>query len=327
MASFTNLAVTGSGAQTLRFSASGLTPATSSTIMVSTSGGAGSTLLFQESFDDTNFGARGWYDLPSGGITSVTTAEHIPGSAGSLQVNFPQGPNTTPTPSTAARHLFTPTNSVYLRFWVKHSTNWVGSGLTYHPHEFYFLTTEDAQYAGPASNYLTTYVEENFQSNGGYAVMSAQDAKNIDASHINQDLTSVTEKRAVSGCNGEPDNTPTTCYQSGSAWYNGKTWKSTQPVFQQAAGSGYKGDWHKVEAYFQLNSIVNGIGQRDGVAQYWVDGALVIDRHDLMFRTGVHTGMQFNQLVMGPYMGSGSPVSQTLWYDDLVVMTARPASP
>jgi hypothetical protein len=47
--------------------------------------------------------------------------------------------------------------------------------------------------------------------------------------------------------------------------------------------------------------------QRDGVAQLWVDGVLYIDRHDLEFRTGAHPTLQFNQFVMAPYIGDGSP--------------------
>ena len=156
-------------------------------------------------------------------------------------------------------------------------------------------------------------------------MLGAQDASNIDTTRINQDLTNVTENRAVSGCNGNPDGTvEISCYSGSGYWYNGKTWRSSQAVFVDAAGANYKGDWHKVEVYFKLNSIVNGIGQADGVAQYWVDGVLVIDRHNLMFRTGAHPTMKFNQLLMAPYIGDGSPVAQTLWFDDLVVMTGHP---
>lgn len=322
-ATFSNLAITGSGAQTLRFTASNLTPATSSSITVSAATGGG-MLLFQEDFEDTNFGARGWYDLPSGGITSLSSSDHIAGSAHSMQVSFAQG-GTSPSPRTNGRHLFTPTDAVYVRYWVKHSTNWVGSGHTYHPHEFYILSTLDDQYAGPSYNYLTTYIEHNWMSDGGHPVLESQDSQNIDINRINQDLTTTTENRAVSGCNGNPDNTlEITCYQIGTQWYNGKTWRSAQPAFVDATGPNYKGDWHKVEAYFKLNSIVNGIAQRDGVAQSWVDGVLYVDRHDLQFRTGAHPTLQFNQLLIAPYIGDGSPVAQTLWYDDLVVMTAPP---
>ncbi|HEY2378226.1 MAG TPA: hypothetical protein VGH98_19775 [Gemmatimonadaceae bacterium] len=322
-ATFTNLAITGSGAQTLQFAAPGLTTVTSAAINVSSGGTGGGTVLFSESFEDTNFGARGWYDL--GGMTSLSSTDHITGSTHSLQINFPQGAMK-PSPNANARHLFTPSDAVYVRYWIKHSSNWVGSGHNYHPHEFYILSTLDDQYAGPSFNYLATYIEDNWMSDGGHPLLQSQDAQNIDVTRINQDLTNVTENRAISGCNGNPDNTPEiSCYQSGSDWNNVKVWRSAQPAFVNATGPTYKGDWHKVEAYYKLNSIVNGIGQRDGVAQYWVDGVLYIDRHDLMFRTGAHPTLQFKQLLMAPYIGDGSPVAQSLWYDDLVVMTAPPS--
>ena len=81
-----------------------------------------------------------------------------------------------------------------------------------------------------------------------------------------------------------------------------------------------------METFFRLNSIRGRQGQRDGIAQYWIDGQLVIDRHDVMFRTSSFPTMKFRQLLIGPYMEDGSPVEQTAWYDDIVVMTARPAA-
>ena len=43
----------------------------------------------------------------------------------------------------------------------------------------------------------------------------------------------------------------------------------------------------------------------------------------VLFRTGEHPTMRFNQVFIGPYIGAGSPVTQTIWYDDLIV-TAGP---
>jgi len=295
----------------------------SGTADITVTGGASSpTLLFQESFDDPNLASRGWYDLPDAGITSISTAEHIPGSTASLEIDFGQG-QVTPVPDMAARHLFTASESVYLRYWVKYSANWVGSGHSYHPHELYFLTSEDPQYVVPAYTHLTTYIEHNYQ-NGGFAVLAAQDAANIDESRVGQDLTGITENRAACGCNGNTDGTPGDCYLSGTLHYNGKEWKSAQAVFQPNPGPGYKGDWHMVEAYLKLNSIQGGIGQLDGVAQYWFDGQLVIDRRNVLLRTGAHPTMKFNQFLMGPYIGDGSPVSQKMWVDELVVLTGKP---
>lgn len=76
--------------------------------------------------------------------------------------------------------------------------------------------------------------------------------------------------------------------------------------------------------HFKLNSILNGVGQLDGVAQYWFDGQLVVDRRNVVLRTGAHPTMRFNQFLMAPYIGDGAPVAQKMWVDHLVVMTARP---
>jgi hypothetical protein len=37
--------------------------------------------------------------------------------------------------------------------------------------------------------------------------------------------------------------------------------------------------------------------------------------------------MMFQQLLLAPYMGPGSPITQTVWYDDLRVATARLSPP
>src|SRR3989442_1589089 len=156
---------------------------------------------------------------------------------------------------------------------------------------------------------------------------ATQHGSNIDQSRIGVDLTAVTENRAAAGCNGNTDGYPTDCYLGGPGQYwNGKTWKAAQPAFLPAPGPGYKGDWHFVEAYFQLNSIQNGIGVPDGIVRHWVDGQLVIEHTNVLFRTGAHPTMMFNQLLIGPYIGSGSPVDQFMWVDNLTVATGRMAS-
>ena len=94
-------------------------------------------------------------------------------------------------------------------------------------------------------------------------------------------------------------------------------------VFQPNPGPGYKNDWNSVEGYFQLNTVVNGIGQANGVMQYWFNGALIIDRHDILFRTGAHPTLQFNQFLIAPYIGDGSPVVQSMFIDNLRLATSR----
>jgi len=280
----------------------------------------GGTILTHEAFEDGAFASRGWYD--NTGMTT-TTAQHIAGSTRALEARFTIGA-TTPTWGGAARHLFPATESVYLSYWVKYSANWVGSGQAYHPHEFLLLTTENDAYVGPSFTHLTAYVEHSYQ-NGGIPVLQLQDGQNIDQGRVAQDLTAITESRSAAGCNGNADGYATGCYDTGGGVYNNeKKWMASRPYLMPAPGPGYKNDWHLVEAYFQLNSIQNGRGVPDGVVRYWFDGQLVIERTDVLLRTGAHSSMKFNQLMIAPYIGSGSSVDQTMWVDDLTVATARP---
>src|SRR5207253_6574328 len=61
-----------------------------------------------------------------------------------------------------------------------------------------------------------------------------------------------------------------------------------------------------------------------GVVQYWFNGHLIIDRHDVLFRTGARSDLQFAQCIIGPYIGRGSAVDQTMWVDNLIVASQRP---
>lgn len=273
--------------------------------------------LFQENFEDGNFSQRGWYDTTSG---VLSTTEHIPGSRASLECRFSNGA-TDCTGKTPTRHKFTATNSVYVSYWVKHSSNWAGSGTSYHPHMIYLLTNLNGDYQGLSYDHLTAYIEEN----QGYPVLGIQDGQNIDESRIGQNLIGVTENRAVGGCNGTQPSIGqdfVNCYAAGSVHWNGIIWKGPSAVFFDPA---QKTSWHFVEAYFELNTISNGIGQPDGIVQYWYDGALVIDHQNVIIRTGANASMLFNQFVLAPYIGDGSPVDQTYWMDDLTVATARPS--
>jgi hypothetical protein len=280
----------------------------------------GGTMLFQEEFEDTSFAARGWYDGTGGALAAV---EKYTGTR-SFECRFTAG-GTGCVSGTPRRHLLTATQSVYISFYIKHSANWVGSGRAYHPHMIQIITDVDGGFIGPAYTHLTGYLE----TVGGIPQLGIQDGRNIDETRIGQDLAAITEQRALAGCNGDSDGYGSgQCYASGAVHWNGKMWTAGQVYFDSSAGSPrYKGDWHLVEAYFRLNSIANGIGQRDGVLQYWYDGTLVIDRRNVVMRTGTHPTMQFNQFLLVPYIGDGSPVDQTFWIDSLRVATARPATP
>ena len=281
-----------------------------------------STILFEEPFEDSDFAARGWYDIANGGGT-LSSTEHIPGSTMSFECRFLVG-DTNCNAGRPGRIQFEETESVYLSYWVKHSANWIGSNKPYHPHEFYFLTNKDGAWTGPAFTYLTAYVE----TNGGMPRLSIQDGKNVDQTQVGQDLIGITENRSVSGCNGAyPDGYENfDCYDKGDGNYvNFKHWVADQVYFSDSSGPYDKNDWHKVEAYFQLNSIQGGIGQADGILQYWYDGELIMNHTNVMFRTGANADMKFNHMLISPYIGDGSPVDQRLWIDDLVIATGSSA--
>lgn len=274
-------------------------------------------VLFQETFADSCLSKRGWYDNTN---LAISNAEHAPGSTSSVVFHFLPG-GTSPASGGATRHKFTPSNAVDISYDVKYSANWVGSGQTYHPHEFYVLSSMDGDYDGLSDDFLTLYLEHNYQ-NGGLPRMALQDNKEIDTTlgAVPLNLITLTENRSVGGCNGVPElNIVTECYNA-PPWYNDA--KLTGPIaFQPTSGPGYKGNWNHVEAFFQLNTIVNGVEQADGVMQYWFNDSLLIDRHDIVYRTGARPSLQLSQFVIAPYIGNGSPVDQSMWLDNLTLST------
>jgi len=275
--------------------------------------------LLEEKFDATGFASRGWFDSAS---PVVSTAQHIDGSTGSLEMRYLAGAITPATLPSPMRHSFTASDAVYVRYYVKYSDNWQGSNMPYHPHEFYLLTTADDRWIGPGNTHFTAYIEQN----EGTLQMGMQDSLNINATKIGVDLTNVTESRGVAGCNGNPDGVSSDCYNAGT-YRNGKWYRSAAVNFTDAQGPRYKANWHKIEAYVKFNSVVNGKGLADGVMQLWEDGALVVDRKNIIMRTAANATMKFNSILIGPWIGDGSPVDQTTWIDDLLVTDTLPIAP
>lgn len=277
------------------------------------------TILFHEGFEDSSLMTRGWYDMTT---LKLSSTEHVSGSTRSAEFHFTLGATVPEVSGGALRRKFTESDSVYISYYQKHSTNWIGSNRTYHPHVIHVMTNLEGDYLGPSTSHLTAYVEEN----SGKPVLAIQDALNIDQENIGQDLSGVTELRAVAGCNGystADGSGPEDCYNAGTAYRNIKSWSTETLFFQDAPGNYYKGDWHHIEAYFKLNSIVNGVGVADGIVRYWYDDVMIIDHPNVLFRTGQHPNMKFNQFLLSPYIGDGSPVDQTMWIDELSVATSR----
>ncbi len=283
-------------------------------------------VLLSETFDRGGFTSRGWYDISEDFATSAVPA-HAGGGARALLWHWAPG-GATPVGTVAGRHLFTPTDRVYLRYWVKYSDNWVGSGQSAHPHELMLLTTEDDKFVGPAFTHLTAYVEHNWRPIGGVPIVSLQDGRNVDRTKLNSSLVGVTENRAAHGCNGIADafTAAVTCYAvNATTQFNGRSFGDGIGVLwnNNATETAYKGNWHLVEAYFQLNTVRNGVGVPDGVIRYWFDSRVIMDLSGVLMRTGQYPNMMFNQVMFGPFMGNGSPVDQSAWIDDLIVARER----
>lgn len=289
----------------------------------------GGAILFEEPFEDTDFQGRGWYDGSQG---SLSAAEHIDGSKSSFECAFEQGASSCKG-GKPARHTFPASASVYLSFHIKFGANWVGSGKPYHPHMFHFINDIDNDYVGPSHTFLTTYTEVV----QGSAFLALQDSKNNDVNCIlknddsfvgcNGDFASYkfTEARSACACNGIAGFLDgRDCFPNGDGtWYSSRSWKSAN-AFQDAAGPSYKGDWHFVEVYFEMNSVTNGIGVPDGKIRWIQDGNTLIKSDAILMRTGANASMKFRQFAMLPYIGDGSPIVQSFWLDNLTVATARP---
>ena len=151
------------------------------------------------------------------------------------------------------------------------------------------MTTENDKYHGPAASHLTLYIEPV----NGRLRLAAQDIQNRDMPH------GLTQGPLRGG-------------------YNGQFFDSEKVLFNDKM-------WHCVEAMFKLNSLDMAMGKpnHDGELRGWVDGKLVIERADVLFRSTDFPKVKFNQFMMLPYFHDGVPHDQTLWIDELAVGTKR----
>jgi len=275
--------------------------------------------LFTESFEDTSYAARGWYDTTPQG-TIVTGGR----SGNAMQWYWPAGA-TLPTNGGAMRKLFTPTETLYISYYTKFQTGWRGSGVSYHPHMINILSDLDGDWAGPSNTYLNVYYEMLSDTISPYAVHPTsfiQDNMVVNTSYGTppKDLTAITENRSVGRCNS-----PLAPGASVGDCYNAPPWYSTQGWYTPDTSVSLNA-WHKVELYYQMNTVVSGIGQADGIMRVWIDGVQAQNRTDLTYRTGQNPTKKFHQFVFGPYIGVGSPIAQSMWIDELTVATAVPGS-
>jgi hypothetical protein len=183
------------------------------------------------------------------------------------------------------------------------------------------LSDYDALYQGPARANLRTY----FEINGSYPninpVFEIQDSTVINTQYGSPpaNLTGTTENRAIAGCNGDlgdPGTSPESCYQSGGVWYNGRQWKDIAKALSPNT-------WYKIDYHLKMNTISNGVARADGILQQWVNGVPTIQKTNMVYRTGQQPTKKWKQLFLGPYIGDGSPIAQTMWIDELSIYNSN----
>jgi hypothetical protein len=83
--------------------------------------------------------------------------------------------------------------------------------------------------------------------------------------------------------------------------------------------------WHCVEAMFKLSSLDMAWDKPkyDGELRGWVDGKLVIERSDVVFRSTDFSKMKLNPFMMLPCVHDDVPHDQTLWIDEPAVAAKR----
>jgi hypothetical protein len=265
------------------------------------------TVFFTENFTDNNFAARGWYDSTTG---TIDTSVFSPGGgSSSLKISWGAGATT---PATPTRHLFTATDSVYLNFWVKFGTasvTWQGSPDAFHPHIFQLLTDSDNDFIGPAWTHLSARFEIRSPFTPRF---NFQDGQRINVAQIGINLLGTSTTHAIAGGNGPQNSANSTYWFDGVDYWNDSYYDATTPVF-------VNNTWHHVECYVAMNSVSSGVPVADGVVRYTIDGVDRINRTNVYLRPGQYATQKFNKLLLVPYIGSGSPIAQDMWIDNLIV--------
>src|SRR5262245_3304732 len=241
-------------------------------------------VLFIESFDDADLAKRNWYDGTGFRIVGDSRA-----GKGCIEYEW-LSPDAKVSGSSPVRHLFEPTDEIWIRFYLKLSKGWSWTGRDYHPHLINFLTTENSKWWGPAASHLTLYVEPQ----NGKLRLAAQDIQNQNMPH------GLTQGPLKGG-------------------YNATLYDSQDVLFTDD-------QWHCIEACFKLNSLdlKNDRPNRDGTVRGWFDGKLMIEHTNVVLRSTDFPQMKFNQLLVAPYFGPGLlPHAQKLWIDELAVGTKR----
>ena len=279
-----------------------------------------SATLLTEHFDDVSYEARGWYNQTSQG-SNVSGGQ----SNNCMQWAWTAS-GTIPANGQAMYHALTATDSLYVSVYFKFESTWRGSQQAYHPHLITFPSDLDDEYCGLASNYLNTYLEVISDIGSPYTIRPAtgiQDSLRVNTGSGTppNDLTATTETRSAAYCNGcksGADCGTGICYDAGGGnWYSANLYVETTDTIP-------KNEWVHYEAYYKMNTITSNIGNADGLMYVWVNGTKVMNNSHVVYRTNQDATKKWDKVVLSPWIGDGSPITQTMWIDELVITTEEP---
>ena len=100
--------------------------------------------------------------------------------------------------------------------------------------------------------------------------------------------------------------------RQGESYVQGDAIGPPPPVFQL-------GPWYCIEAMATMNTP----GQANGRIQGWLDGTLIHDVGNVVFRDVVNANLQFDAFMFGPFFDGGTTQVQSTWLDALVIADER----
>jgi len=182
------------------------------------------------------------------------------------------------------------------------------------------MSSADGDYAGVSSANSDLYFEVSTDTSSPYSIYPRtghQDELRVNTSGGTPpvDLTSTTETRSANHCN-----TPYTlsgataydCYDHSGNYFSANWWVASSVTIPADT-------WTKVTAHVKMNTFTDGTGNFDGIMRLWVGDQLAIESTTVLYAAGAYQGTTWNKVVLAPYIGDGSPVTQTMRLDELSI--------
>lgn len=289
------------------------------------------TLIFSESFESAIDNNRGWVDGTIG--SSAISSEGYSGNTAKL--TWVSGQQLPTGITTVRRDMGTGRNQIYAEFYVKFATGWRGSGQNYHPHLMWIRGSDDftaGEWDGPAYAYQNIYMEFHAATTSPYYVRPVwfiQDGKRVNTSYGTppQSIADSTETRSVGSCNGAKTGAYAGDYNdcfniSGSQWWSQLGWRGSATILPNT--------WYKMAYAIKLNTVTGGVGNADGETSVWIDDVEVMSAQNVILRPGNDGDDTLRQFAISPYIGDTSPITQTMYIDELKVYdgyTENPGTP